>query len=319
MYLIGLDIGGTKCAVTLGFGESDAKPQILSREEFATSGLTWQEVLKNFSKAIERLRADHAIASIGISCGGPLDSERGIIQSPPNLPGWDNVEIVRYFQEAFHIPARLQNDADACALAEWKYGAGKGTRNMVFLTFGTGLGAGLILNGKLYSGTNGNAGEAGHIRLARTGPTGYGKKGSFEGFCSGQGIAKLGAMLAEREKAKGSLPKITEVCGGADKITAKHLAEFARRGDPFAKKVYRICSEKLGEGLSILVDFLNPEVIVIGGVFMRSHDLFLPYMERVMKRECLKESLRVCRVVPAALGENIGDYAALAIAQSAVG
>ena len=112
--------------------------------------------------------------------------------SPPNLPGWDNIDIVKQIKTHFGVPVHLQNDANACALAEWKFGAGRGTKNMVFLTFGTGLGAGLILDGKLYSGTNDNAAELGHIRLDRFGPVGFGKTGSFEGFCSGGGIAQLG-------------------------------------------------------------------------------------------------------------------------------
>ena len=96
---------------------------------------------------------------MGISCGGPLDASSGVILSPPNLPGWDNVKIVQMIEEKFGVPCGLQNDANACALAEWRFGAGKGTKNMIFLTFGTGMGAGLILDGKLYAGTNGMAGE----------------------------------------------------------------------------------------------------------------------------------------------------------------
>lgn len=119
---------------------------------------------------------------VGISCGGPLNSTAGIIEGPPNLPGWNNVKIADILTSHYGVFASLQNDANACAVAEWKFGAGKGAQNMIFLTFGTGLGAGLILNGRLYSGTNDNAGEIGHIRLEEFGPSGYGKSGSFEGF-----------------------------------------------------------------------------------------------------------------------------------------
>ena len=132
---------------------------------------------------------------IGISCGGPLDSKKGIIFSPPNLPGWDNVPITRILSDEFGVETALQNDANACALAEWLMGAERGHSNMIFLTFGTGMGAGLILNGRLYSGTNDLGGEVGHIRLAKTGPVGFGKAGSFEGFCSGGGIAQLAKSI----------------------------------------------------------------------------------------------------------------------------
>ena len=133
--------------------------------------------------------------AIGITCGGPLDSKKGLIMSPPNLPKWDKIPITKIIEDNFNVPVFLQNDANACALAEWRFGAGKGTNNMIFLTFGTGLGAGLILDGRLYAGTNNLAGEIGHIRLAKDGPLGYDKKGSFEGFCSGAGIARLAKKI----------------------------------------------------------------------------------------------------------------------------
>ena len=171
---IGIDIGGTKCAVVLG----DEK-QIIKKIKFDTKDC--QRTVEEIMSAVEAIGEGDAI---GISCGGPLDSGRGVIMSPPNLPDWNDVRIVDMLTGRFGIPAYLCNDANACALAEWKYGAGRGTQNMVFLTFGTGLGAGLILNGRLYEGACGMAGEVGHVRLSEHGPVGYGKAGSFEGFCS---------------------------------------------------------------------------------------------------------------------------------------
>ena len=191
--LIGVDIGGTKCAVTLGIPQGDG---ILIKDKlrFPTTDVygTIRDIKSGVSEVIGRngLGVD-AIKAIGISCGGPLDSKTGVIMSPPNLPGWDNIPIVDILSEEFGAPAAVHNDANACALAEWRFGAGKGTRNMVFMTFGTGLGAGLIIDGKLYTGSNDNAGELGHIRLEEYGPVGYGKSGSFEGFCSGSGIEQL--------------------------------------------------------------------------------------------------------------------------------
>ena len=184
--LTGIDIGGTKCAVIVGDENG-----IADKIKFETT--TVDETIKNIISAVEKLGANDAI---GISCGGPLDSKRGVIMSPPNLPGWDNIEIVKMLEEQFKVPVNIQNDANACALVEWKYGAGRGTENMIFLTFGTGLGAGLILDGRLYAGTNDMAGEVGHIRISDYGPVGYGKAGSFEGFCSGGGIAEIGRMVA---------------------------------------------------------------------------------------------------------------------------
>lgn len=148
--LIGIDIGGTKCAVVLG----NNVPEILDRVEIPTDSETGPEqTINKIENIIQNMldRPDgNRVKYIGISCGGPLDSKRGIILSPPNLPGWDNISIVSRLKKKFGIPVALQNDANACALAEWKWGAGKGCRNMIFLTFGTGLGAGLILDGRLY-------------------------------------------------------------------------------------------------------------------------------------------------------------------------
>lgn len=312
MYCIGLDVGGTKCAATLG--NVTDKIEIIDKEMFATAGLKYTEVLERFADFIEKKRVDYEIAGIGISCGGPLDGRRGVVLSPPGLPGWDNVEIVRYFEEKFGIKTRLVNDANACAVAEWKFGAGSGAENMVFLTFGTGFGAGLILGGKLYIGANDNAGEIGHVRLTPTGPLGYYKKGSCEGYCSGAGIARLAAIMAKKTKYAEAYTEFVQGAG-EEGMTAKTLAEGACRGNAFCRAVYHKSGEMLGRTLSILVDILNPERIIIGGVFMRSGDLLLPAAEKVMKKECLSYSLGAVKVLPAGLGENVGDYAALAVAK----
>lgn len=318
MYLIGLDIGGTKCAATLG-RYCDGNMEILEKEKFPTmppeeSMTKFIELIRNFSA--RRALSLSEIAAVGISCGSPLDAKTGRILSPPNLSGWDDVPIVDRIEASTHIPAVLQNDANACAVAEWKLGAGRGTQNMIFLTFGTGLGAGLILNGMLYDGTNGNAGETGHVRLAQRGPVGYGKIGSFEGFCSGGGIAQLGKTYALQALQSGVVPAYCPTLADMDGVTAKSIADAAYDGDKIALEVYRTSGEMLGVGLSMLVDILNPERIVIGSIFARSRDLLFEACDAVMKRECLPFSYEVCEVVPAELGENIGDYAALSLALS---
>ena len=312
MY-IGLDIGGTKCAAVLGNLAEEV--EILDKITFPTAGKTPDEILGLFSDFIASKQKSYKIDGIGIACGGPLNSKQGIIKKPPSLPLWDGIKIVEYFEEKFGIPTHLKNDADACAVAEWKYGAGKGTENMIFITFGTGFGAGLILNGRLYSGTNDNAGEIGHVRLRKTGPVGYNKAGSCEGFCSGSGIRRLALIELEKLKKKGLLPDFVQKVGGEDNITAKSLAEHARMGDAFCQRVYRISGKMLGETLSILIDLFNPEKIVIGGVFMRSGDLLYPHAEKIIKKESLIYSEQVVKVVPAKLSENIGDVSALVVAQ----
>lgn len=224
--------------------------------------------------------------------------------------------IVEIVERETGIRTFLQNDANACALAEWKFGAARGAQNAVFLTFGTGLGAGLILGGRLYDGTNGNAGEIGHIRLSENGPVGYGKAGSFEGFCSGGGILQIAkTMVLERRQMGEPVPYYD---GTDASIDARQMEIHAREGDALARAVYAKCGEYLGRGLSILVDTLNPQVIVIGSIFTHCADLIWPHAKAVMDRECLAAANRVCRVVPAELGGQIGDYAAIAVAASAV-
>ncbi len=313
---IGIDIGGTKSAVVLA-SEENENIKIVERTQFAT--LSWRECIAKFFDIIEELLAKHNVTidnirGIGISCGGPLDSKRGIIMSPPNLIGWDNVEIVKIFKEKFGVPTFIQNDANACALAEWKFGAGKGTQNMVFMTFGTGLGAGLVLNGKLYAGTNGNAGEVGHIRLEKFGAVGYGKRGSFEGFCSGSGIAQAARVKAMELLQMGKKCGYCKSMSELSEITAKSVAISAEAGDVDAIEIYRESGEYLGKGVSILIDILNPEKVVIGSIYERSENLLAEAMNNVIKREALEPSAEVCKVVPAVLGNSIGDYAAVSVA-----
>lgn len=313
--LLGIDIGGTKCAVIFGI-DTDGVISIADKVRFDTADV--QTTIGRILSELKGMCARHSLDAsntrgIGISCGGPLDSRKGLVMSPPNLPGWDNIPIVKLVQDATGIPASLQNDANACALAEWKYGAGRGTRNMVFLTFGTGLGAGLVLDGRLYSGTNDNAGELGHIRLSEFGPVGYGKAGSVEGFASGGGIAQLAASAVKEKLMMGQ--KVAWCPDGdLSAITARTVAEAAKAGDELAKSVYRTSATYLGRALAMVIDMLNPEVIAIGSIFVRAEELIRPFMQAAIERDALPGAAAVCKVKPAELGESIGDIAALSLA-----
>ena len=313
MFLLGFDIGGTKCAVMTADYENGQITLLDKKKIDTNTSLSPYEIIDRLITLADEI-CDEKPKAIGISCGGPLDSKKGIIMSPPNLPGWDNVNIVEIIKNHFGVPVHLQNDANACAVAEWKFGAGRGKNNVVFLTFGTGLGAGLILDGRLYSGTNDNAGEVGHIRLEKSGPVGYGKAGSFEGFCSGGGIAQLGFMMAVDAIKKGISPAYYTEGMTPGEVTAKTIADAANAGDETALEVYRTCGEHLGKGLSIIIDILNPEVIVIGSVFARAQNLLWDSARAVIEAEALPLSTNVCSVLPAQLGEQIGDYAAIATA-----
>ena len=294
---LGVDIGGTSCSVCVG----DAKARIVDRIAFATElGADGaRRTIDELTAAARRLAARHQVAATGISCGGPLDAAAGTILTPPNLAGWEGTRIVSLFEQAIGVPASLENDANAGALAEWRFGAGRGADSLVYLTFSTGMGAGLILGGRLHRGADGLAGEVGHIRLADDGPVGYGKRGSFEGFCSGPALARL--LAAE--------------LGFADeRLTGRDVVERAYAGDAAALRAVVTSGERLGRGVAVLMDVLNPELIVVGGMGSRLGDLLLEPARRSAAAEAIPAAAATCRIVPAALGERIGDVAAICVA-----
>ncbi len=287
--LLGIDLGGTKTAVVLG----DHTGKIHARAQFST-GTPLEtrrrivEAAVSFGREFER---------VGIACGGPLDAARGRILAPPNLPGWEGAELVSWFENDLQKPVALVNDANAGALAEWRWGAGRGGTDIVFLTCGTGLGAGIIAGGRLLAGAGGNAGEIGHVRLTETGPLGYGKAGSAEGWSSGGGIGRQ-AVAA----------------GWPSGTTAKDIAFAADAGDTRAIALLEQAGAKLGRTIAMLVDVLNPQIVVLGSLYVRARRHLEPALRRELEAEALPELLASCRVVPAELGENIGDLQALAAA-----
>ena len=301
--LVGLDIGGTKCAVITGLMNEQGDITIEAREAFPTPK-TQEEAIQHLGDLAEQMTAGREIAAIGISAGNPMDAEKGMLLNPPNLPGWTGISMTERMTQRFGAPARMENDANACALAEYRLGAGKGCTNMVFITFGTGFGAGLVLDGRLYRGTTGCAGELGHWRLSDDGPSGYGKLGSFEGFCSGGGMAQLAQTVALRYIQNGHPPAYQQ-------FDVKTVAQAARAGDAAALEVFEICGSKLGQGLALVCDLLDVERIVLGSIYARCEDLLVKPMRKVLDRETLPNHTAI---LPAALGEQIGDYAALTIA-----
>lgn len=304
--VFGIDIGGTKCAVSL----LGANGKVRELGRIATSNP------KATLAAIADLLAEHGTGRapvFGIACGCPLDLARGLVMSPFNLPGWDRVPIVDFFSRRFRGRAFLMNDANANALAEWHFGAGRHCRSMVFLTAGTGMGGGLIVNGELWEGACGNAGEVGHIRLAPRGPIGIHKSGSFEGFCSGGGIAQLARFLPARARPR----RLAEWMRAHP--TTRDIALAARRGDRTARAVFAESGRRLGQALAVIIDTINPDCIVIGSLWLRCRDLLGPETLRVLQEEALADSLRACRIVPARLGERIGNYGAVCVALHGLG
>jgi glucokinase len=271
--ILGIDIGGTKCAVALG--RSDGK--IIARKAIPTEvdRLSPQEVLERLAAIARELltaaKDQTPPIGAGVSCGGPLDTRAGVIHSPPNMPEWKAVPVRAFFEKALKLPVRVENDANATALAEWKYGAGKGTRNFVFLTMGTGIGGGLILNGQLFRGADGAAGELGHVTVDDNGPPhNCGMVGCIEVMASGTAIARM----AHEAVAAGRSEMLARAAATGE-LTAREVGAAAEAGDAVAQEILMRAAHYLGVGLAGYVNIFNPEVIVLGGGVTRIGRRFL--------------------------------------------
>ena len=306
--LLGIDIGGTKSAVVLG----DESGRVLSREQIVTRapGPTIDRLI-----ALARgVSARQPVAACGISCGGPLSSASGLILSPPNLPGWDRVPAVRLFADALGVPAALENDANAAAVAEWRWGLDRRIDDLVYLTCGTGQGAGLVLGGRLHRGRQDSAGEVGHVRLAPLGPVGYFKAGSVEGLTSGNGLGKMARLRLEESHPPGALDAIA-----IDRVDGAAVGAAALAGDAFARTLVAELADYLGQLCAILIDTLNPQRISLGSMAHRLDGLLLDGVRCAARREALAPAFEACVIDKAALGERIQDLAALAVASQRIG
>ena len=296
--VFGIAIGGTKSAVTHAF--YDGSFSNIEKEVFNSFPNDPMNEMDNIFTLIDKF--NYPVDVISIAVGGPLDINRGLLLKPPHLPGFDNYPIVDILKDKYHTDVYMLNDADACALAEHKFGAGKGYKNMTYLTFGTGIGSGLILNNKLYTGNNGMAGEIGHVRLNETGPIGYGKKGSVEGYVAGGNIPNwVKEYIKDKET---SLSKY-------ECLTTKDIAAEARNGDIVAIEVFNEVAKRLGESISILIDILNLDLVVIGGIYPRCLDLLEKKVLEAVKSNSIRNNYNVCKIVPSSLKEEIDDYSSL--------
>lgn len=323
--ILGIDIGGTKSAVVLGRADGT----ILARRAEPTQAETGPEAILSrlIAMARELMRSgvegggsggsglDSPLEGIGISCGGPLDTKTGLVYSPPNLPGWDAVPVRALFEKAFPgVRVVLENDANATALAEWRYGAGRGTQNMAFLTMGTGIGGGLILDGRLYRGTNDLAGEVGHQTILLNGPLcGCGKRGCLEALASGPAIARLARESLHYGRGK----RLVEAAGGKpSNITAQHVVQAAKEGDAFSRSLLAEVGTYMGIGIANLIQTLNPERIILGTLAVHAGDLLLDPIRQAVAEYAWERARAVCEIVPAALGDRAQDLAALSLIAS---
>lgn len=301
--ILGFDVGGTKTAIIEGTGQAE----ILQREEIPTEAhlpftKTFPRILAAANSVIGNASATgRKVTAISVSIGGPLRIGEGILIDPPHLPGWHGVNLKAALETEFpSLPVFIEHDGNAGALAEFRFGAGRGRselRHLIFLTFGTGLGAGLIVNGQVVHGATDTAGEVGHLRLAWSGPVGFGKVGSWEGFASGQGLVELAAMM---------FPHRWSQTTPIREVVERMLAD-----DSDALAVAAEAGKWMGRGMALLVDTLNPQMIVLGSLAVALGDRVLEPARQAVAEEALPQAAAACEIVPAKLGTRIGDVAAL--------
>ncbi len=303
-YNIGVDVGGTNVKVAL----VDKSGSIVYSDTVPTRAeMGYEYTISNIITAIRNLMKESKtnkdmIDGIGFGFPGQIDCDNGIVRLAPNIPGWVNIPIADIVSKEFEIPVKVDNDVRCAALAELNYGAGKGANNLICITVGTGIGSGLIVNGKLVRGASNAAGEIGHIKLQMEGGPicGCGDTGCLEAFASGPAIV----AMAEEYIRGGKSTKYRELAN--PDITPYIVAEAAKQGDVVAKKIFEIIGNYIGIGLSSVVNLLNPEKIVIGGGVADAGDLlFIPIKETLKKRTMPIQGSAV-EVVHAELGNTAG-------------
>jgi len=311
--VLGVDVGGTKLATVLATpgGEIRHKVRLPTEAERGPEHGVAQ-LISMLRRNLQETGTDPAdVIGIGVACGSPMDAERGIILGPPNLQSWNPVPIKAILESEFGIYTELENDANAGALAEWLSGAGRGLRNVVYMTMGTGIGGGLILDGRLYRGSNGNAGEVGHMRVVdRGGPRcGCGKRGCLEAYCSGPSIARrTREALADTGDSA-----IVRLAGSVEAASAEHVFAAARQGDALALHLVDETAHYMGVGLANIIQALNPQAIVLGTIATQQGDFLLDRIRAVVRAETWPQMAKVVQILPSPLGDEVGDYAAISI------
>jgi glucokinase len=308
--VLALDIGGTKLAAgvvdpagrVLSFVVAPSEPERgpdaelprlfeLGRQAVAESGVDWA-----------------AIGAVGIGCGGPLDAARGVLVAPLHLPGWHDVPVTAIAEQAYERRAVLENDATAAAAAEHRYGAGAGTRNMVYLTISTGVGGGVVADGRLYRGA-GNGAELGHVTVDWHGRAcrGCGRRGCLEAYVSGTSIAERAREALSAGDGTSSLAALAEP-------TAADVAVAARAGDGLARAVWDETVAALACGLTSIVNVFEPELVVLGGGVSRAGEQLLAPVRAWVREHAMEPAGRSVEIVAAALGDQVGVVGAAAIA-----
>lgn len=314
--VLAVDVGGTKILAAL----VSSTGEVLARRRQPTMASAGPDaVIQDIFKAVDILLAENKteISGIGLAVAGLIDSEKGIVTTSPNLPGWEDVPLKAAFSQKYGVPTLLVNDASAAAWGEYCLGAGWGFKNLVYLTVSTGIGGGLVLDGQLYLGSGGAAGELGHMIIDKNGPQdACGNLGCLESLASGKAIA--GEAIKRLEN--GETSTLRQMAGGDIKsITAREVAEAASEGDSLSLDVTRQAAVNLGLGLVNIVNIFNPDVIAIGGGVSNMGELLLEPARQLVAERAFILPARAVRVVPAKLGEDAGIIGVALLTQEGKG
>ena len=308
---LGFDIGGTKIAISLG----NTRGRLIGSSRVVSRDKTPDEVLPEIVKAGRKLISDHGysgldLRAIGIGAPAPMDIRKGTI-SPCNMPAWKNVEIQDYLSKEFVIEAFFDNDANAGALAEWLFGSGYGCQDMVYLTLSTGIGGGIIANGKLVVGESLLAGEMGHVILDIDGPLcNCGNRGCYEAFCGGMAIANR-----MKEELVGLHDcRLAQIAGGLEKVDIYALEKGVRESEPYSLGMWQRMCLRHAQAIGGIINTLGPKRIVLGTLAHATKDIFMPPVLKEVPRFCFSNLHECCEITTTSLGREIGEYSGIAVA-----
>lgn len=313
---LGIDIGGTKISVCVGNSEG----KLLVAQRFAITKATSSypaslaKILKLSHSVIQKAGTSlDKIAAVGLAAPGSMDKKRSLLIAPTNLKSWGTVPIAADLKQHLGKPVRMLNDANACALAEQKFGSAKGVKNLIYLTNSTGMGGGIILNNQVIEGPNGTAGEVGHCVLNPDGPLcNCGLHGCFEAYCGGLSVARRVQAKLRAEKIKTRILEHAE--GDIDKIAMPAILAALRENDIFAQQIWDEYIMRFAQGIGVLMMALNPEMVILGTIAIHAGDLLMQPLRQQLPRFVWPKPLESCHLTVSRLGSQIGDYSALAAA-----
>jgi glucokinase len=301
--LLGLDVGGTKCCVLAGTADG----RIVDRAEWPSHAERGPEpMLRELLEQTARLGEKHRpVGAIGVSIGGPLDAALGVVHSPPNLPGWEGIEIRRVLRERFGVPVGVEHDAAACAQAEFEWGRQRQPCRLVYLTCATGFGAGMVFDGKPYYGVFGRSPEIGHVLLDPDGPEAFGLRGCAEAFCSARSLGRIAVWKYPQRWSEPPEPK--------------QVQALAATGDADAQAVIALNARMTGRVCALIADFLHPDLIVLGSLSLYLGPAWVDAVRQECRRLALPEAAAHCLIDSPRLGTRLQDLSALAAAKRALG